>query len=376
MKTYRARFNTNLKGVYGISLVDEPAMEGDFLAFDKQEEIKLAKVDEEKRILMGLVLEPNKLVFRKGQEGQEDYQVFFSEQDIEDVAYNFQKQSAQTNSTIQHSGERIEGVTFVEQWIIEDSLIDKSAKFGFNYPKGSWMAMMKVDNDQIWNDYVKTGKVKGFSIDALMKFEEVNLNKQINMDSKDNKTLLDHILDLPAKIALALNPKEVEVEVKLGMEKLEDGSLTINFEGEELVEGSSVWITSEESEEKAPLPVGEYILEGGKVLVVSEDGVAASVTAKEVEKEVEVEAEVKTEFTKETLDTFEVALTKTITDIVGDLRKENEALKVSLSKIEEQVVELGKEPASKPIKSAPEQVEFSKMTPYQQLKFNEENNLR
>ena len=156
MKTYRARLKKGAKGVYGISLVDQPAMEGDFIQFSKQEEVKFAEVDKSKRRVMGLVLEPNKLVYRN--QGGEEFNVMFEAQDIEDVAYNFQTQKNQNNSTIQHSGESIEGVSFVETWLIENPKMDKSVNFGFEYPKGSWMAVMQIENEDVWLNYVKTGQ--------------------------------------------------------------------------------------------------------------------------------------------------------------------------------------------------------------------------
>ena len=60
MKTYEAIFNEEVSGVYAVSLVESPAMEGLFIALNKQEEIQFKEVDKEQRILMGLVLEPNK----------------------------------------------------------------------------------------------------------------------------------------------------------------------------------------------------------------------------------------------------------------------------------------------------------------------------
>jgi hypothetical protein len=57
-------------------------------------------------------------------------------------------------------------LSIVESWIVEDSEMDKSKKYGLNVPVGTWMVSMKVNNEQIWNDFVKTGKVKGFSIEG------------------------------------------------------------------------------------------------------------------------------------------------------------------------------------------------------------------
>ena len=51
-------------GIDAVSIVENPAIESDFIALAEQE-IKLAKVDEEKKILMGAALIPNKPIFRK-----------------------------------------------------------------------------------------------------------------------------------------------------------------------------------------------------------------------------------------------------------------------------------------------------------------------
>ena len=60
----------------------------------------------------------------------------------------------------------IQGLTLVESWIKEDMVHDKSVKYGMDVPIGTWMGTVKVDNDEIWNSYVKTGLVKGFSIEG------------------------------------------------------------------------------------------------------------------------------------------------------------------------------------------------------------------
>ena len=73
--------------------------------------------------------------------------------------------SKQNNSTLEHQYE-LEGLSLVESWIVEDKVHDKSVKYGMDLPLGSWVGSVKVNNDQIWNEFVKTGKVKGFSIEG------------------------------------------------------------------------------------------------------------------------------------------------------------------------------------------------------------------
>ena len=180
MKTYEVVFDKlKNKGVYGISLVHDPAMEGVFVALSKEDnKIKLAEIDKEQRILIGLVLEPNKPIYRN-QDGEE-FNIIFNEETIKDLSHNFFISNNQSNSTLEHEDkQQLKGVTFVESWIVEDSKIDKSANFGMSYPKGSWIATMKVDNDEIWNNYVKTGEVKGFSVDAMVNLKEINLKSEI-----------------------------------------------------------------------------------------------------------------------------------------------------------------------------------------------------
>ena len=332
MKTYRAKLNKDVKGVYGISLVHDPAMEGDFLKFGKQEEIKFAQVDTEKRLLMGLVLEPNKLIYRN--QGGREFQVFFTEQDIEDVAYNFQMQSYQKNSTIEHDGNNIEGLTFVETWTVKDTFKDQSANYGMTYPVGSWVAMMKVDNDEIWNNYIKTGKVKGFSIDAFMQLEEININQlnKVNMSDDKNKSLTE-------KIALFVQSIADGGKVQMSKEDVKNVLVELSADMVKTFEESSL----EQNKKLEELEV-KYT-EVKKELEEKEKYLSLSADEKEVIK-------------KETAEAIEKSSL--------ELSKSIEALKLELAEIKEQ-------PASKKIVSAPSQVDFSKMTALEKYKYHKAN---
>ena len=149
-------------GIEAVSIVENPAIESDFIALAEQE-IKLAKVDEDKRILMGAALIPNKPIFRK--QNDEMFYVYFSKETVRRAAELFFKNGNQNNATLEHSM-GIEDLTVFESWIVEDTKMDKSAKYGLDVPEGTWMISMKVENDEVWNDYIKSGKVKGFSIEG------------------------------------------------------------------------------------------------------------------------------------------------------------------------------------------------------------------
>ena len=151
-----------LTGIEAVSIVEMPAIESDFVTLSEQA-IKLAKIDDEKRLLMGAALIPNKPIFRKN--GENTFYVYFSEKTVRRASELFFQNSMQNNATLEHEME-INNLTVVESWIVEDTEMDKSKKYGLEVPKGTWMISMKVENEDVWNDYVKTGKVKGFSIEG------------------------------------------------------------------------------------------------------------------------------------------------------------------------------------------------------------------
>ena len=149
-------------GVEAISIVESPAIESDFVAL-KNQEIKLAEVDKEKKILMGALLIPNKPIYRNGGEGE--YYIFFSKDTIVKASQMFLQNGKQSNSTLEHN-QALNGLTLVESWIVEDKAKDKTALYGLDVPVGTWMGSVKVNNEDVWNEYVKTNKVKGFSIEG------------------------------------------------------------------------------------------------------------------------------------------------------------------------------------------------------------------
>jgi hypothetical protein len=150
-------------GIDAVSVVSSPAIEENFIALNKHE-VELKKIDEEKRLLMGAALVPNKQIYRVNDKTKEEYYIYFSEQTVRKASELFLKRSNQNNATYEHK-DKLSGMSVVESWIIEDTKQDKSAKYGFELPVGTWMISMKVDNDEVWND-VKEGKVKGFSIEG------------------------------------------------------------------------------------------------------------------------------------------------------------------------------------------------------------------
>jgi hypothetical protein len=228
MDLYKIVFDPNADdetGVYGISLVDQPANESHFVAFaNDQKKVTFATVNEEKRLIIGAVLIPNQKIYRDWYGGCE---VYFDGETIRAVAQSFLKNGYQNNSTINHKGDFIEGVSFVETWIVDHPEYDKSKAFGLDFSVDSWVAIMKVDNDTIWNDYVKTGKVKGFSIDSFFNIEKVSLkkhNKEENTNTKMGRNIIQKLISMLSDEAKNLEMLSIEVP-ELGTLTAEDFSL-------------------------------------------------------------------------------------------------------------------------------------------------------
>lgn len=332
METYTVIFKKDeTEGVFGISLVESPAMESNFIALSEQKEIQLKAIDNEKRILLGAVLIPNKPIYRN-QNGKE-FNIVFPAETIRLSMENFFEQGYQNASTLEHDEkQKLKDVTFVESWIKEDEVNDKSVKYGMTEPVGTWFAAMKVNNDEIWNDFVKTGKVKGFSIDGFFDLERINLKTE-NMN-------VDLILSAIKDGFASLIKKE---EIVLGSVMTQDQSLTIDFEGDTLAVGMPLTIQNENGD-VMPLPDGEYILENGMVLTVA-GGLVSELSEGEAEAAEEAETEMPAEMEKETPSVGGVKSEKHTQEIFYQLAqefgKQLETLKAELkadfeAKIEEQ----------------------------------------
>jgi hypothetical protein len=205
----------NIDEVFAISLVEEPAIESNFVFFDK-EKIHFAAVNDEKRLLMGPILIPDKQILRIDGEGM-PYHVFFKPETIKRLSEMYLEKKYTDKSTLEHD-KKITGVNLVESWIVESRTKDKSAMYGLSVPVGTWMGTFKVNNDDIWENYVKTGEVKGFSIEGLFGHNLVAatkdyLSKEISdLDEHEATLLLSEIRALIKKDSRYKTKKRVEME--------------------------------------------------------------------------------------------------------------------------------------------------------------------
>jgi hypothetical protein len=139
--------------------------------------------------------------------------------------------------------------------------------------------------------------------------------------------------EIVKKICVALN-----IEVKLEQMKLNDGVTVI--EADSFEANNEIFVVTED-DQRIPLPVGEYVVENGMILVVTQEGVIAEIKEQEAPAEVEEEELEKPQAPTETIE--KSAVKKTVESMVKEtffseyeaLKSENEALKTQLAQMEE-----------------------------------------
>lgn len=207
MKCYRVTGGD----LFAVSLVEDPAIESNFIALSKQK--SSIKLENEKRLLIGAALVPNKPIYRNVN-GNEFY-ISFDETTIEKLAQDFLANDYQHNITVDHQ-EDANDIVIVESWI-KTSDNDKSVSYGLNEPIGTWFIGMKVNNDEIWQR-VKDGFYKGFSIEAVVGLDELinNNNLQLAMD----KEFIDKLREIIYE-AIGKSPKAEEIVADVNEEVTE-----------------------------------------------------------------------------------------------------------------------------------------------------------
>jgi hypothetical protein len=183
-----------------ISLVSAPAIEQDFVYFGKQKSnLTLAKVDEEKRMLISPALIPNKNIVRYDANTDSEYYVWFSKETVRKASELYLKHNNHHKATYEHQ-DRVSGVLTIESWIKEGDM-DKSKLYGFDLPNGTWFVKMKIDNEELWQD-IKSKKIKGLSIEGYFtnKFEQMQKKE---FTTEEVRTALRELLSVQ-KVELAL----------------------------------------------------------------------------------------------------------------------------------------------------------------------------
>lgn len=273
-----AGMETDACGMLKVSLVDYPAVEKNFLAFDKQEKVELYAVqDEDKQIVRGVLMRANYPIFRKDKELGE-YFIIYKPETIREMAEQYLKDGRSSNVNLMHEdGSDVEGVDMV-QMFIKDSAAGVNPSGFEEIEDGSLFAEFHVNNPDVWAD-IKAGTYKGFSIETLNTIEEENavistekiqdVLDWLNSFSSNNMNVKNQI---KAKLAAMLG--------KFGNVTTDKATLTWDGDGE-LEAGMEVYILDEDGNRQKPED-GDYTTEDGKVIAVA-DGIVTEIRDKEAE---------------------------------------------------------------------------------------------
>ena len=175
-----------------ISLVTSPAIEQDFVFFGKEKNnLTLAKIDEEKRMLVSPALIPNKQIFRYDPNTDSDYYVYFSKDTVKQAAELYLKHNNHHKATYQHE-ERVSGVLTIESWIKEGDM-DKSKMYGYDLPNGTWFVKMKIENDEMW-EKIKGGELRGLSIEGYFIDKMEKMSETVKPTNEEILSALNEII--------------------------------------------------------------------------------------------------------------------------------------------------------------------------------------
>lgn len=297
---------------YAISLVEEPAIEETLVALSEQKEIKVQMANEEKHMVYSAVLVPDKPIYRRNDEGEEFY-VEFTKESIEKMSQQFLKEYKQNEITLDHET-MASDITVVESWIKSDLYKDKSVALGLNenLPVGTWFAGMKVNQIDVW-DRIKSGELKGFSVESLIRLEEFGKQKENNMviDETNEMGFWNKMKEV---LAEAFGKKEEEVQP----------------------EPNTIESTNIDLEEQTP--PAEPVVETPQEAPKPEE----PAPVQEEPKQEPVEPENKPQEAPKAQDNH-------LEELVNSLKEEIAALKEMNTGLQDKIKDLGKQPSAAPI---------------------------
>jgi hypothetical protein len=262
----------------------------DWIKLSEETSLSFA-AEPDRQLLYGPFLIPDKLIYRHSEKLGE-YYVRFKKDQIEKISRKFNSDLNNNNLNFQHSDTKVDA-TVVENWIV-DAEHDKSKKFGFDLPEGSWFGGVFIDDENFWNEEIKTEKVKGFSVEVLAELELAL--KKINI----------------------INMQKQNINLANVMKT--DGT-PVYYDGTEVVVGTAVFLDEAMTQ---PAPEGEHELEGGLKIIVT-NGLVSEIT------EIEESVEPTVEAAATTISLDEVS--KMIDVRFGELTSEITALKTEIEKM-------------------------------------------
>ena len=306
--------------VYAISLVECPAIESNFVYLSEEKPIQVCLEQDEKHMVFGAVLIPDKPIYRYNQE--EEYYLRFPKETIEVLAHDYLQNDNIYSFTQQHK-ENADGVSIIESWV-KTSNNDKSVDLGIDAPIGTWFVGAKIDNEEIWQG-IKDGSMRGFSVESFLNFDEIMMNKQENKMTEEKLETIEVNESFWMRIAEIIknalkNPEVPELEAQVTSAQVID-------EMKDEVEKKEDEVVVEE------MPTEEMPTEETPVTVADEPQVIAEEVVEDVIEEAPTQEEAKED----------------LQVVIDELNKRIDELNAKISELELQNQKLSKQPSAKPV---------------------------
>jgi hypothetical protein len=283
---YKIKVNEDLtsnEGIDFVSLVDYPAIESNWIAFNKQPQ--KTYFDTDKQMLYGAILIPDKPIYRFSQDMGE-YNVTFPVESVIALVRKLQAQKKTINLNYQHQKDsQITDAVIQEIWLT--GVKDKSQDFGFNHPVNTAMVGVYIGDKKFWNEEVKSGNVKGFSIEGFLDMELKSIKHKMNTQKFVSATTTEGVV-------VKTDAETIEVGVEV--------------------------YTEDEAGTKTPAPDGVHTLDNGMTITV------ASGKVTEIE-----EAPMEEGLDAETVEVIQKAVAPIIAEMQKNFDAQLSALKVELS---------------------------------------------
>lgn len=319
---------------YAISMVESPAIESDFVALSKEEEKRVFLESNERHMVYGAALIPDKDIYRNN--GEQEFYISFTKESIEKMSQDFMKNYRQNEVTLDHE-EMANDITITESWLVEDPYKDKANALGINVPKGTWMVGMKVNQIDVW-ERVKSGELKGFSVESMISLEDFSKQNTNNMNIETNDNMFwDKMKNILSEVFTSLSMSKKDEDI---VKTMNEGTNTI----EELAAMSG--FTSVEEYQKEVEAIEAELEENAQptepTVETPKTEEPAVVEEPKVEEPKPTEEEPKVEEKPQENNAH-------LEELINSLKEEINALKEMNNGLNDKVKELSKEPSTKPV---------------------------
>ena len=319
---------------YAISMVESPAIESDFVALSKEEEKRVFLESDERHMVYGAALIPDKDIYRNN--GEQEFYISFTKESIEKMSQDFMKNYRQNEVTLDHE-EMANDITITESWLVEDPYKDKANALGINVPKGTWMVGMKVNQIDVW-ERVKSGELKGFSVESMISLEDFSKQNTNNMNIETNDNMFwDKMKNILSEVFTSLSMSKKDEDI---IKTMNENTNTI----EELAAMSG--FTSVEEYQKEVDAINAELEENAQptepTVETPKTEEPAVVEEPKVEEPKPTEEEPKVEEKPQENNAH-------LEELINSLKEEINALKEMNNGLNDKVKELSKEPSTKPV---------------------------